>query len=109
MRSVEWDNIRTGINVYVAKRYSDNKGDMKRDYFTRKGRPPAVDVIRRNPPPNLEPSVWEEHLKFYMNEKNLKRVAVNKENTKKNKVCSRHGSKSLAAICHDYVRHILFL
>ena len=68
------------------------------------GGPEKVDEIRRNPPPNVEPSVWEEHIKFYMKEKNLKRAAVNKKNRKKLTVYSRHGSKSLAAIRHDYVR-----
>ncbi|PWA82869.1 hypothetical protein CTI12_AA173260 [Artemisia annua] len=81
---------------------SDNKGSMKKAYFTLKGGPGAVDVVRQNLPPNVEPSVWEEHMKFYMNDKTLKRVAVNKENRKKNKVYSRYGSKSLAAIRHDY-------
>ena len=109
MRSPNWKNIEKGINAYIAKVYSDNKGTMKKTYFTVPGGPAKVDEIRRNPPPNVEPSVWEDHIKFYMNEKNLKRAAVNKENRKKNKVYSRHGSKSLAAIRHDYVRHILFL
>ena len=109
MRRPEWKTIKTGIDIYIAKVYSDNKGAMKKQYFTLPGRPPAVEHIRRNPPPNVEPSVWKEHIKFYMTEKNLRRAAVNKENRKKNKVLSRHGSKSLAQIRHDYVRHILIL
>ena len=109
MLSPNWTTISKGLNAYIAKVYSDNKGTMKRVYFDGEGGPEKVDEIRRNPPPNVEPSVWEEHIKFYMNEKNLKRAAVNKENRKKLKVYSRHGSKSLAAIRHDYVRHILFL
>ena len=109
MRHPDWKLIKTGLNQYFAKVYSDNKGSMKKTYFTLQGGAPAVDEIRRNPPPNVEPSVWEDHIKFYMNETNRKRAAVNKENRKKNKVYSRHGSKSLAAIRHEYVRHILFL
>ena len=108
-RKDDWELIKNSLNQYIAKRYSDNKGIMKKTYFTLKGGAGAADVIRQNPPPNLEPSVWEQHLRFYLNEKNMARAAVNKENRKKNKVYSRHGSKSLAAIRHDYVRHILFL
>ena len=109
MRRPEWRLILQGINQYIAKVYSDNKGTMKKTYFTVPGGPDAVDEIRRNPPPNVEPSVWEKHIEFYMTEKNLKRAAVNKENRKKLQVYSRHGSKSLAGIRHEYVRHILFL
>lgn len=109
MRKPQWKTIKKGIDMYIAKVYSDNKGTMKKQYFTLQGGPPAVEEIRRNPPPDVEPSVWEEHIRFYMKEENLARAAVNKENRKKNKVLSRHGSKSLAAIRHDYVRHILIL
>ena len=109
MRSPEWRLIRTGIDATFAKIYSDNKGTLKRTYFTIPGGPDKIEEIRRNPPPNMEQSDWDEYLKFYMKEANLHRAAVNKENRKKNKVISRHGSKSLAAIRHDYVRHILFL
>ena len=113
MRTPEWRLIHKGIDAYIAKVYSDNKGALKKTYFTRKGGPPAVDEIRRNPPPNVDPSVWEEHIKFYMKEENLRRAAVNKENRKKLKVYIHHGSKSLAAIRHDYVmrgnRTLLYL
>ena len=109
MRSPHWKTIKQGINAYIAKVYSDNKGTLKRTYFTLPGGAPEVDDIRRNPPPNVEPSVWEEYIKFWMSEDHQRRAAANKENRKKNKVYSRHGSKSLAAIRHDYVRHILFL
>ena len=101
MRDPNWRTIETGLNAYIAKVYSDNKGTMKRAYFDVPGGPEKVDEIRRNPPPNVESSVWEDHIKFYMHEKNLKRAAVNKENRKKLTVYSRHGSKSLAAIRHD--------
>ena len=62
MRRPEWENIRRGIDAYIAKVYSDNKGAMKKIYFTFPGGPEKVDEIRRNPPPNIEPSEWEEHM-----------------------------------------------
>ncbi|GKA63217.1 hypothetical protein Tco_0762823 [Tanacetum coccineum] len=44
-----WDTISEGIDAYFAKRYSDNKYNMKRDFWTAKGGAPAVDTIRHQP------------------------------------------------------------
>lgn len=105
----EWETIRSALAAYFATRYRDNKYDLKRDYFTRKGGAARVDEIRRNPPPNLEPAEWKKYVNQYMTEKAQTRSTVNKENRKKNKILSRHGSKSFAASRQEYVRHILFL
>ena len=59
----------------------------------------------RKPPPNMEESVWQKHIDLYLSEKHAKRAKINKENRKKNKCTSRHGSRSLAATRHEYVRH----
>ena len=72
MHEKSWETIRTGIGASMAR---------------------EVDVIRRNPPPKMDQSEWEKHIKFYIKEETLKRGAVNAENQKKNKVYSRHGSK----------------
>ena len=103
------DTIRSALTSYFAGRYRDNKYDMKRDYFTKKGGAARVEEIRRNPPPSLEMSEWNKYVDLYMSEAAQKRSAVNKENRKKNKILSRYGSKSFAASRHEYVRHILFL
>ncbi|GKE14139.1 hypothetical protein Tco_1421716, partial [Tanacetum coccineum] len=44
-----WDTISEGIDAYFAKRYNDNKYNMKRDFWTAKGGAPAVDTIRHQP------------------------------------------------------------
>lgn len=101
-RSEKWGTIQAVMNEYFANRYRDNKSTFKATHFLNRGGYDAVDEIRRNPPPNMELSMWEKYIEHYMDEKHVKRAAINKENRKKNKVHSRHGSRSLAASRHRY-------
>ncbi|GJY95921.1 hypothetical protein Tco_0512282 [Tanacetum coccineum] len=52
MRRLRWDTITQGIDAYFAKRYGENKYNMKRDYWNAKGEAPDVDAITRQLPPN---------------------------------------------------------
>ncbi|GKC73720.1 hypothetical protein Tco_1119603 [Tanacetum coccineum] len=55
MQSSLWVDIETGIEPYFAKRYIDNKYNLKRDNWNVfDGQTHDVDAIRRQPPPNEE-------------------------------------------------------
>ncbi|GJX53982.1 hypothetical protein Tco_0282351 [Tanacetum coccineum] len=51
-----WDIISQGIDDYFAKRFSDNKHNLKQAYWNSKGGVADVDAIRSQPPPNVERS-----------------------------------------------------
>ncbi|GJW33581.1 hypothetical protein Tco_0053613 [Tanacetum coccineum] len=56
----KYADVELGIEAYFAKHYSDNKYNLKQDYWNVKaGETRDVDVIRRRPPLNVEPSNWE--------------------------------------------------
>ncbi|GKE15884.1 hypothetical protein Tco_1423461 [Tanacetum coccineum] len=55
MQSSPWVDNETGIEAYFAKRYVDNKYNLKRDNWNvSDGQTGDVDAIRRQPPPNEE-------------------------------------------------------
>ncbi|GJT22249.1 hypothetical protein Tco_0892186 [Tanacetum coccineum] len=56
MHRPRWTTIVDDIENYFAKRYSNNKYNLKRDYWKAKGGAPTMDALRSQPPPNVERS-----------------------------------------------------
>ncbi|GJU23507.1 hypothetical protein Tco_1156849 [Tanacetum coccineum] len=69
--------IKTLLSVDTEKT-CDNKYNMKQDYWIVKGRAPALDALRRQPPPNVEQcDDWEAHIKFWLDTKQAHQAAIN--------------------------------
>ncbi|GKG24235.1 hypothetical protein Tco_0392271 [Tanacetum coccineum] len=110
MREPQWPDIELDIEAYFAKRYGDNKYNLKRDYWTVKaGETRDVDAIRCRPPLNVEQSYWEANITFWLDLKNVARAATNAQNKARSTTFSRHGSRSLVVCRHQYVRHIIII
>nr|GEU75123.1 hypothetical protein [Tanacetum cinerariifolium] len=94
MSSSRWTDIEKGIEQHFAKRYSDNKHNLKRNYWN---------------------SDWDKHIEFWLDTKRAARAAKNAKNMAQNIIFCRHdqaeGSRSRypygcalhrgAVPCHD--------
>ncbi|GJW51095.1 hypothetical protein Tco_0092446 [Tanacetum coccineum] len=81
MRSPQWSDIEFNIEAYFAKRYGDNKYNLKIVYWTVKASETRdVDAIRNRPPPNMEQSDWEAQITCWIDPKNVARAATNAQN-----------------------------
>ncbi|GKA60817.1 hypothetical protein Tco_0760224 [Tanacetum coccineum] len=71
MLGPRWTDTEKGVEQYFAKRYADNKHNLKRDYWNVKvGETRDVEAIRSQPSLNVEPSDWEAHIIFWLDLKN---------------------------------------
>ncbi|GKD54628.1 hypothetical protein Tco_1288015 [Tanacetum coccineum] len=95
MRGPHWGRIETSIEDSFAKCYSDNKHNFKRDHWTLKGGAAQAEEIRSHPSPNVEQSVWDQQVDFWIDPKMVHRATMNAQNRRGNMISSRHGSGSL--------------
>lgn len=103
------EDIRKGIEDYFSKRYSDNKHNHKLEHWVRNGGAAKADAIRANRPKNVTQESWNRQIDFWIDPKRAHRAAVNARNKRANKISTYHGSLSLAASRHEYVRHFIIV
>nr|GEZ61151.1 hypothetical protein [Tanacetum cinerariifolium] len=99
MSSSRWTDIEKGIEQHFAKRYSNNKHNLKRDYWNVKpGETRDVEAIRSRPPPSVEQSDWDKPIKFWLDPKHVTRVAKDVENRARDTIFCCYGCRSLSVL-----------
>nr|GEV14155.1 hypothetical protein [Tanacetum cinerariifolium] len=97
--SSRWTEIEKGIEQHSAKRYSNNKHNLKRDYWNVKpGETHDVEAIRSRPPPSVEQSEWDKPIKFWLDPKHVTRAAKDVENRARDTIFCCYGCRSLAVL-----------